>query len=484
MKVKLPLDEFPAQGIAVVTLYNGNGQPVAERLVYVHPEKKLYITAEPDKTVYATREKVNLKIKVVDEKGQPVIAQLGISVFDAAYDNPGDLDNLLTHCFLSSQIRGRIYAPAYYFDEKNPGRAEALDLLLLTQGWRRYVWKAENLSEKGAYVITDELVGHQTVKDKKMKGTEQFIQIFGSDGDVRFTLTDINGDFAIEAGILNDFRKGNLYIKPMLQKKHGTQISFKDLFPVINQIRGQKEMYYPLPNRGDSVSKKDFSTLVTGMEEIVLKELIVTAKARRFIRDKVMGSLDSLMEMDFNSPWVCIHGFLENYREGYSHLPFHENHLIQVLGGDSLNKRNKPIEGHTYHLVKYSPLNNGKPGLDGLYVADHQDVIYHKPYYSDKELLELNNLWRIKGYYGRREFYLPDETDMLDPLPDSRNTLFWAPSVLTDTNGEANLSFYCSDLNTRFTGQIEGLADGGLLGVANCEFRVFKISPSFKMHEQ
>ncbi len=40
LKMKIPLSEFPYQGIAEFTLFNA-AQPVAERLVYVHPEKKL-----------------------------------------------------------------------------------------------------------------------------------------------------------------------------------------------------------------------------------------------------------------------------------------------------------------------------------------------------------------------------------------------------------------------------------------------------------
>ena len=86
-------------------------QPVAERLVYVHPQKRLYITAEPAKTSFAIREKASIKIKATDEEGKPVRANLGISVYDRAYNNPADPVNILAYCYLSSQIRGRICNP-------------------------------------------------------------------------------------------------------------------------------------------------------------------------------------------------------------------------------------------------------------------------------------------------------------------------------------------------------------------------------------
>ena len=49
LKISIPTDNFFYQGIAEFTLFDTSMQPIAERLVYVHPEKKLYITAEPKK---------------------------------------------------------------------------------------------------------------------------------------------------------------------------------------------------------------------------------------------------------------------------------------------------------------------------------------------------------------------------------------------------------------------------------------------------
>jgi len=88
----------------------------------------------------------------------------------------------------------------------------------------------------------------------------------------------------------------------------------------------------------------------------------------------------------------------------------------------------------------------------------------------------MNNLSRIKAYYVRREFYEPkyDNADLLnDPSPDYRNTLLWKPMIVTDEKGEAALEFYCSDINTRFAGNIEGLNGEGLLGTHSFEFSVY-----------
>jgi len=72
LKIEIPLEKFPFQGITEFTLYNGSMNPVAERLVYIAPDKKLYIEALLDKKKYETREKATLKITVKDESGQPL----------------------------------------------------------------------------------------------------------------------------------------------------------------------------------------------------------------------------------------------------------------------------------------------------------------------------------------------------------------------------------------------------------------------------
>ena len=86
--------------------------------------------------------------------------------------------------------------------------------------------------------------------------------------------------------------------------------------------------------------------------------------------------------------------------------------------------------------------------------------------------MRMNNIYRTKGYYGKREFYQPDEWDMKSPIPDARNTLLWLPDLVTDGNGEAEVEFYCSDINTGFVGVVEGTDGQGLLGTGQCDFWV------------
>jgi hypothetical protein len=210
LKMKIPLSEFPYQGIAEFTLFNAAMQPVAERLVYVHPEKKLHIDIVTEKESYVLREKATLKVKVTDDNGQPVKADLGISVFDKAYSNPDDRVNMLAYCYLSSQIRGAVCRPAYYFDEKNADRMQAMDLLLLTQGWRRYVWELNGVVRHGEMFLRDDVTGIQTLgSKKKSKGTggaKQLIQVSGAEGNSTYLMTDSLGRFTVDTDLMKTLR--------------------------------------------------------------------------------------------------------------------------------------------------------------------------------------------------------------------------------------------------------------------------------------
>ena len=462
LKIRIPLKEFPQQGIAEFTLFNENMFPVAERLVYIHPNKKLYIEVQPDKEKYETREKATLKIKVTDETGQPVQANLGVSVFDKLYQDAREQENIQTRCFLSEQLKGRIYDPAYYFDERNKDRKDVLDLLLLTQGWRRYIWEEENLKGQNKQtVITDGTAGevHFTKKLKQAPEGEQFVMAFNpGENEVKdFIVSGSDGRFMVSPIHLKTWQGGYVYLKPMGDNDFKPRISMVDPFQQITEAMKTKEISYPLHNNMDTLNKEPAHPFVAGPNVIELGEVTIKGKIIKPFRDKYMGHLDSLAKLNLCIDYIAECGMLN--------CPF-------------CGKRGKPIEGKSY--VKWVSKRNHGP-VPYAFTADETEEIreYHYPKYTEEELLKLNNLYRVKGYYDKREFYQPNYDKGTENafIPDSRNTVLWAPMVLTDDNGEATLKFYCSDINTSFVGIIEGISEGGLPGTGTFEFKVRKTKP-------
>ena len=476
LKIRIPLKEFPMQGIAEFTLYNTDGQPMAERLVYIHPERKLHIELDTDSARYFTRGKGKLNVKVTDETGNPVQAHLGLSIFDRAYQNELNPENMLSYCYLSTEIKGNIHNPAYYFDSNNKDRQAALDLLLLTQGWRRYVWEKADTAMLADCFLSDEIKGKQIIGKKKQKELAnggQLIQVSGPSTKSQFIIVDSLGRFTVSTDQMIALRGGYVYLKPMLDKdEYKPSIVVEESFYKADSLRKSCQSFFACMNPSLVVSDLALDYPVISQDSsILLSEITVTGKKGRIFRDKMMGRLDSLAQISIGVSWVCgcksdCGTFLNDYK-GYSHHPI-------GCPGAPPKKRVPPVIGETYALIKYEPVGKKGGWNDGWIITAMDHVTYQGEEFTEEELLRMNNLWRVKGYYGTREFYQPDELDVQSPLPDARNVLLWKPDIITDEKGEAEVEFFCSDTNTNFMGVIEGTDGIGNIGTSRCEFRVLK----------
>ncbi len=115
--------------------------PVAERLVYRKPPKRLHVALAADRDSYEPGATCRLGVSVSDEKGRPVESLLGLSVVDEAVldSSTSGPTSMTTYFWLTSEIKHPHELENANFLLKNEPEAEvALDLLLGTQGWRRF----------------------------------------------------------------------------------------------------------------------------------------------------------------------------------------------------------------------------------------------------------------------------------------------------------------------------------------------------------
>jgi len=448
LKIKVPLADMP-QGIAEVTLFNDKMMPVSERLVYVNPQKRIKIqTILPD-SIFFTRGKVNLKIITRDENNKPIKANLGLTVFDKIYENQFDSINILTHMYLSTQLKGRIYNPGYYFNEKNVNREAALELLLLTQGWRKYIWNKANLNKRSSNheVVSDGIKGsaYLAIGRKRVPKGQVSILTFSPEKDSvkKVILVDSEGSFSVNQSLLRKWEGQYIYLKPIASSKATIKLEFINPFDSINHALISKRISTPLYSavREMKISEPN----VTKGGAFLIKDVIIKGNTKGTIRGKYLGSLDSLAK--FNTPYttdyVC--------RGNILNCNVHRNEA----------DNRKPVEGEVY--------------LDNF---GRKERYHYKPQkYTEEELLKLFNLYRTKAYYGKHEFYQPNYDKEYVPIsiPDYRNTLMWAPSIVTNDQGEATVSFFCSDFNTEFVGRIEGVGGNGLLCTDFFKFTIRKL---------
>ena len=465
--IKIPTEYFSLQGIVEITLFDAAKRPVAERLVYVNPEKQLSITATTDQKQYNCRDTGKVRLQVTDTSGKPIKSELAVSVFDKAYLYQPGHENLLSHCFLSEQIRGNIFNPTYYFDEQNEDRLQSLDLLMLTQGWRNYVWDSEPMPTRP--LLADGVSGMQVTK-RNINSKTQIIKTSSANGDSRFVFTDSLGRFEIDPQLMEEM-PGHIYLKPMLTNKYKAKISVENPFDTINVHRLTRPHYLiqnQFPENND-----DERTVSSDADAVLLKEVVVKAKHKSIHRDKMMGYLDSLANVDSRGPeWVCVHRDYKTNEE-YRFLNDYISDFTLHPDGQPCNGERKetPIPGETYLVVKAERVEGT---LDNWVLTRRMELVYPKRRFTDEQLLKMYDMVKTQGYYPKREFYQPDSFDLQSSSPDPRNLLQWQPEVITDSNGIAEIPLAASDINTEFIGLVEAIDGNGLMGCQTFCFRVLK----------
>ena len=131
------------EGVFRITLFNTEGAIIATRSFY-HSNSNATIpslSVSANKKSYAPFEKVSLSFDLTDGKGAPFRDRFCLSVRDSRSQVSVYHDDLRTSLLLSSDLKGYIENPFWYFDTLNTDRANHLDLLCMVQGWERYDWR-------------------------------------------------------------------------------------------------------------------------------------------------------------------------------------------------------------------------------------------------------------------------------------------------------------------------------------------------------
>ena len=138
--IDLPLDSLPT-GVNDLTVFDSDGRILADRLFFcgstvpAHP-----ITAAA--TMPSTRTYAPYAPITIDLQTPAPSTTFSLAVRDTRTDEPTYNDgNVMTDLLLSSELRGFIAHPAYYFESDDEEHRRHLDLLMMVQGWRKYQWR-------------------------------------------------------------------------------------------------------------------------------------------------------------------------------------------------------------------------------------------------------------------------------------------------------------------------------------------------------
>ena len=137
-------------GVNQVTVFDTKGGILADRLFFVRDGgmDKPVLSMKTEKEEYKPYEKISLAIES-PAAGTPIsVAVRDGYQMDYLHDN----GNIMTEMLLASEIKGFIPEPGWYFEKDDEQHRKALDLLMMTQGWRRFEW--QDMAVKGNWELT------------------------------------------------------------------------------------------------------------------------------------------------------------------------------------------------------------------------------------------------------------------------------------------------------------------------------------------
>ena len=131
-------------GVNYLTVFDENFYPVSERLFYNY---KKDVRGKIEIKASSAKDSVELCLKIPNDSIKHNLSQLSVSVLPGGTVSDRFTNSLLSDVLLKSGIRGKIENGQYYLEKWDVEHKVAMDLLMLTQGWRKYDWN-ENINNK------------------------------------------------------------------------------------------------------------------------------------------------------------------------------------------------------------------------------------------------------------------------------------------------------------------------------------------------
>lgn len=320
-----------ASGVLHFVLLSSVGNILSERLAFVKNDDQACLLLRPDKGTYGWREKVNLSVALQDVSGNPLTGSFSVSVTDTKDLLPDSTYTIYTSLLLTSELKGYIEEPGWYFYSDEPFRREGLDLLMLTQGWRSYRLEQALVTDYQTPAIAPELYQRLTgdvkrlVGNKVVKGAKVTVNI-PDQGVLEEVKTDEEGCFDFSPF---EFPDSALYSVHAVSPKGSSNVLLSlspEEYPAVEQAWPFMEERHvagrPLAeNVSVDVSFMDKSnrrvSYENGLRSVFLEDVVVTAKKRKAPKtpyETIQGSITIRQEEieqvpDMSLKTFCCQGF-------------------------------------------------------------------------------------------------------------------------------------------------------------------------------
>ncbi|TSJ43008.1 hypothetical protein FO440_02110 [Mucilaginibacter corticis] len=478
-------------GISQLTLFNNARKPVAERLYFKRPAKTLAINGGTEQQQYAVRKKVAVNINAASKNGDPAMADLSLSVYRLDSLQHPFTDDISSSIWLSSDLKGYVESPGYYFQQASAENDEAIDNLMLTQGWRKFNWNDVLTNKQPAFNFLPEhngpIVTAQVTNNtnKAAQNVLAYLSIPGKRIQLYTSVSDSLGRLIFN--MKNFYGPGELVLQP------NTTIDTTYHFEIKSPFSDQYDKINLPPFTVTAAMQPLFKELSRNMQ---VQNIYNAAKARQFYDPEVdstafFGPPYKTYLLDYYTRFATIDEVLREYiSEVNIRHTKNDAHIMIHMGTEYLSPYNPMVmlDGVPFFNMKkvfsFDPFKIYKletvPYTYYYGATDEDGILSFSTFKGDLGGTEIDPHAVIVDYDGlelQRQFYSPQydtEKAYNSLMPDFRNLLYWSPDVKTDAQGKNNISFYTSDLPGRYIGIIQGFTANGETGSQYFMFDVTK----------
>ena len=517
----LPTRKLPA-GVLQVSLINRAGNTLCERFVFSNPRAPLQLSAEGLKEVYTPYAPIRCELQVKNAKGEPVSGDVSVSIRDAVRSDYLEYDNnIFTDLLLTSDLKGYIHQPGYYFASPSPRKQTELDILLMVHGWRKYDMSQAisttpftPLQLPEAQLVLNGQV-KSTILKNKLKDIALSVIVKKDDQFITGgTVTDENGRFTIpvedfegtteaviqtqkvgkernkDASILID---RNFSPAPRAYGYKELHPEWKDLTHWQQKAENFDSLYmdsirkveglYVLDEVEIKSKRRQGSNMATKINEKSIDAYYDVRRSVDLLRDngKIVTTIPELMEkLSPQFDWDRSNDKLTYRQKPICYIM--DNHILSEtetqmmltevdgLASIIISKGTGGINDEIIQNTKMSEVTDST-GVD-ISKLDKYSVFYLIPL-PRRDVLNKSQTavlgtrqTVIQGYTHALEYYSPTypTKELYMDKVDKRRTLYWNPSVRTDENGKAVIECYNNQYSTPVIIQAETMSKDGQIG--------------------
>ena len=471
-------DSLFTEGITHFMLIDEQGNALSERLIFVPDHKPNQWQITTDQPTYGKREKVSLQIAAKDNEGNPVEGTFSVSITDRKSIQPDSLaDNILSNLLLTSDLKGYVEDPAFYFLNQDARTLRSIDYLMMTHGWRRH--KMENVLRTPSLNFTNYIEKGQTISGRIMG-------FFGANvkkgpicvlapkyNIIATTETDEKGQFIVNTS----FRDSTTFLVQARTKKGFAGVDIL-MDPPQYPVATHKAPYF----NGATTFMEDYLMntrdqyyMEGGMRVYNLKEVTVTAKRER-------PSSKSIYTGGINTYTVeedRLQGYGQTAFDAASRLP-----SVTITNGSEIHIRNNSepaiivIDDIVYEDASDLLKDIQVSDMSSISLLRGADAVILGPRASGGAVVitlkDPRNLparpaqgiitYTPLGYSESVEFYHPtyDTPEKKNAQrSDFRSTVYWNPELRLDAEGKATIEYYTPDSTAPEDIIIEGVDKNG-----------------------